>query len=49
MLTAPPHSTRREGNAMYGSAPSPDAVGDWEDLVTTALLGTDRRPPARLA
>ncbi|WDO06637.1 DUF5691 domain-containing protein [Streptomyces murinus] len=34
---------------MNGSAPRPDAVGDWEDLVTTALLGTDRRPPARLA
>ncbi|NDK27458.1 hypothetical protein FSY75_23935, partial [Streptomyces sp. TR1341] len=34
---------------MNGSAPRPDAVGDWEDLVTTALLGTDRRPPARRA
>ena len=26
------------------SAPAPPA-GDWEDLVTTALLGTDRRTP----
>ncbi|GLX52774.1 hypothetical protein Shyhy01_57240 [Streptomyces hygroscopicus subsp. hygroscopicus] len=33
---------------MHGSAPRPDTV-TWEDLVTTALLGTDRRPPARLA
>ncbi|MFR9789501.1 DUF5691 domain-containing protein [Streptomyces sp. MB22_4] len=33
---------------MHGSTPRPDTV-TWEDLVTTALLGTDRRPPARLA
>ncbi len=26
------------------SAPAPPA-GGWEDLVTTALLGTDRRTP----
>ncbi|MGW3264514.1 DUF5691 domain-containing protein [Streptomyces sp. NPDC001056] len=36
------------GSAMNGSAPRPDTL-TWEDLVTTALLGTDRRPPARLA
>ncbi|MFH8338829.1 DUF5691 domain-containing protein [Streptomyces sp. AM6-12] len=34
---------------MNGTTARPDAVDDWEDLVTTALLGTDRRPPARLA
>ncbi|MGW3954323.1 DUF5691 domain-containing protein [Streptomyces sp. NPDC004752] len=26
--------------------PAKDTAGTWEDLVTTALLGTDRRPPA---
>ncbi|MEW2621090.1 DUF5691 domain-containing protein [Streptomyces sp. NPDC048106] len=34
---------------MSTAAPHEAAVNDWEDLVTTALLGTDRRPPARLA
>ncbi|OIK28161.1 DUF5691 domain-containing protein [Streptomyces malaysiense] len=33
---------------MNGTAPRPDAESGWADLVTTALLGTDRRPPARL-
>ncbi|SFY50856.1 DUF5691 domain-containing protein [Streptomyces sp. F-1] len=35
------------GNTTDGSGASP--AGAWEDLVTAALLGTDRRPPARLA
>ncbi|MYU63437.1 hypothetical protein GTY91_12060, partial [Streptomyces sp. SID69] len=34
---------------MSNSAPRPDPVSGWEDLVTTALLGTGRRPPAGLA
>ncbi|MDQ0986474.1 hypothetical protein QFZ71_003757 [Streptomyces sp. V2I9] len=31
-----------------GPGPGPDTVGPlpWEELVTSALLGTDRRPPA---
>ncbi|MFC9279332.1 DUF5691 domain-containing protein [Streptomyces collinus] len=31
-------------SSAAGGAPAP--VSPWEDLVTTALLGTDRRPPA---
>ncbi|MFJ2725025.1 DUF5691 domain-containing protein [Streptomyces collinus] len=32
------------GSSTAGGAPAP--ASPWEDLVTTALLGTDRRPPA---
>ncbi|KUN08351.1 hypothetical protein AQI95_08200 [Streptomyces yokosukanensis] len=32
--------------ASATSPPSPTAPSPWEDLVTTALLGTDRRPAA---
>ncbi|MGW5280878.1 DUF5691 domain-containing protein [Streptomyces collinus] len=32
------------GSPAAGGAPAP--ASPWEDLVTTALLGTDRRPPA---
>lgn len=35
---------------MNGTTPtSPALSGDWEELVTSALLGTDRRPPRGLA
>jgi hypothetical protein len=37
---------------MNGTSTSRDGAGpasSWEELVTTALLGTDRRPPAQVA
>ncbi|MCX5228160.1 DUF5691 domain-containing protein [Streptomyces sp. NBC_00233] len=39
------HDTREEGGGECGGGED----GGWEELVTSALLGTDRRVPARLA
>ena len=40
--TPPPYATGPDGDGD-------DSARVWEELVTSALLGTDRRPPQNLA